>query len=125
MSFNGVFHKETGVYCGGEKWRDPDHDPATQIVVQLDKPPEDPRTQRWDGTALRDATPEEIAAYDEADKDETVTVELGSPVQAVLSDVLWDLHQRTPGVSTIPEIAAATDKKSYRQALKTLVRVKL
>lgn len=66
-------------------------------------------------------------ALEEAAKDAKATGSLGTPVNRVLRDVLWDLEQRLEslGASTaIPELAGAAGKAAYGAALKDLVKAK-
>ena len=120
-----LFDRSTNLYVGS--WRSHDdipHDSATHVQIILDVPP-DPRSDRWDGaTGIRPAAAQELADFDATANDKTATSTLATPLNLALRDVLLDIEQRLRAAgqtSTLPDIAAATNKAEYKAALKKIV----
>ncbi len=120
-----LFERATGLYTGGTNYDDVAHDTATHIQLTLSDYPF-PRTERWDGAVgIRAATPQELADYDDADRDTRAAADLDAAINKSLRDLLLDIEQRLRAAgqnSTIPDIAAATNQAEYTAALKEIVK---
>ncbi len=124
MSKKCLFERVTGLFESGTSFDDLEHDEATHVQITLPDYP-DRRTERWDGaTGVRAATAQELDDFDDADKDIRAAGDLGNAINKTLRDLLLDIEQRlrSGGDSTIPDIAAATNKAEYTAALKMIVK---
>ncbi len=125
MSKKCLFERASGPYIGGTSFDDLPHDSATHIQLTLPDYP-DRRTDRWDGASgTRPATPAELDAFDDADRDARASVNLDAAINKALRDLLLDIEQRMRAAgqtSTLPDIAAATNKSEYTAALKEIVK---
>ena len=101
------------------------HDPETHIQLTFPDYP-DRRIERWDGVGgLRAATALELADFDDVARDKRAAANLDMALNKALRDLLLDIEQRLRAAgqtSTLPDIAAATNKTEYTTALKTVVK---
>ena len=120
-----LFERATGLYTSGTMHDDLSHDVATHIQLTLSDYP-DRRTERWDGaTGVRVATVQELADFDDAAQDRQAAANLDMALNKALRDLLLDIEQRLRAAgqtSTLPGIAAATNKAEYTTALKKVVK---
>ena len=121
-----LFERATKLYTGNfSRWDDITHDPATQVQITLPSHP-DRRTERWDGAAgTRAATAQELADYDDADRDARAAADLDAALNKTLRDLLLDIEQRLRAAgqnSTLTDIAAAGNQAEYTAALKQIVK---
>ena len=121
-----LFERATGLYTGSYAMRDDlAHDEATHIQLTLPDVP-NRRTERWDGALdVRDATAQELADFDDADRDTRAAADLDAAVNKALRDLLLDIEQRMRAAgqtSALSGIAAATNKAEYTAALKAVVK---
>ena len=82
--------------------------------------PADGQVYAWDGAAWQI----DVVANEDR-KDQAATGRLNTPVNRTLVDLLWDLEQRMRAAgqtSSIPEIAAAADKATYKVEGKNIVK---
>lgn len=132
-----VFNSD-GEYLRGLARTQPEHDPATEVVVQLPDYP-DRRRQRWSGAALVDATQAQLDAYDAAEKSTQAGVEINTPFNRLLRDLFWNFEARLrlagveaddprlPGNAQIPDLNStnAGTRGAYTAELKALLEAKL
>ncbi len=123
-----VFERSTGIYKGGAIHDTPVYDSGTHILLTLSDYP-NRRTDRWDGfLGVRAATAQELADHDEAHLESSATANISTPLNKTLRDLLLDIEQRLRAAgetSTLPDIAAATNKAQYTAALKDIVKTYL
>ena len=78
-----------------------------------------------DQAAIDQAVADFAAVKDEILSDRRATADLATPINKALRDLLLDIEQRLRAAgqtSTLPDIAAATNKAEYTGALKTIVK---
>lgn len=92
-----LFERSTGIFVGGASYDTPSFNPATHVLLVLLSYP-NPRTQRWNGAVgVRDASPAEMAAYDDRIKELLALDNVDSAhIKAVTRAVLDEIDFRHP-----------------------------
>ena len=109
-------------------------DDATEVLASYPTVPDHRLHVYEDGVGIRERTALELTAYDDGKDDESAGLELNTPLNKALRDVLLNLEARMvqagvlandpaiPAAVRIDSIAAATNEAEYTAALKGLVK---
>jgi hypothetical protein len=106
-----VYRRSDGQFLRGGFYV-PTFDLATDGVAEMpaDAPHPDPRTQRWDSiaSAVRNATAQEIAAYDTAQRQ--VAADRDGALDVVKTTIVWHLERELGRLPTPAEALAAFNR---------------
>lgn len=101
-----ICNKSTSMIEGHAQRGDIAHDPTTHIVVTVDHVP-DPETERWDGAeGVRPATPAELIADAEAQKNIDAVEIMTSPLGLACIEEMHSIM--TINGLTVPDVATLT-----------------
>ncbi len=102
------------------------HDSSTHIAIDVSEMP-DARLHRWDGaTGVRVATQPETSDLDETAFENESVAKVNTPINKTIRDLLMDIEVRLRAAgqtSSIPDIAAASNKSEYQTALKEILKI--